>query len=498
MRTFAAGSPTGGVDVKIRGPVSAFGDLVVAPMSPRIQIDAVYGIVDTDVQTFTSGTGAAATASGGLFVTTSGTDAGGYGTIRSERIIRYRPGQGFFARFTAMFDAGVASYLGAAGLFTATDGLWFGYLGTAFGLTRRLPGAAEIRTLTITTGATGAGTIAVTLNGASTNVVIGGALSAAATAQAIAATAFTGWYATATSAAVTFLATAVEVKAGAFTFAAGATGSAATGGVVQVVAGAANDQTTHFVAQTAWNLDRMDGTGPSGYTLVPGNLNIYQISVPYLGAGGATFSIVEPVSGQWVDVHRIQYPGAYQVPNAGNPSFRIGWFSASLGSTTSRTVKGASGGGFVAGEVRPFRSPFGYARTATSVSTEAAVLSIRSMRSFKSVTNQRELVPHSISIGVEGTKPCTIRVYLNAALSGTPAWVATGTDSCVEVEPSNALTASGGTLITATAVAGGGTVDIELHELDVRMAPGDTLTITATITGGAGSNVSVGASWEEF
>lgn len=481
---------------QITGPIGAFGELVVEELHPRVQIDAVYGIHGTDAQTFTNGTGASAGASSGLFEVDCGTDVGGYGTVRSERLARYRPGQGIRARFTAMFSGGEANYLSGAGMFTSTDALWVGYSGATFGLMRRIPGTAEIRTLTITGGATGSGTIGVELNGVTTNVSIGGALSAAATAETIAQETFTGWTVSATGAVVTFLSQSVAVLAGAFSFSAGTSGATATG-PTQVQAGTANDIATGFVAQTSWNIDVCDGTGPSGINLDPSKLNVWQIVLPYLGAGAITFSVMDPVTGRFQPVHRIPYPNANTTPNAGNPTYRIGWFSASLGSTTSYTVKGASGAIFVEGERRAFRDPAAYARTATSVSSEVALVSIRDNSVFSSVTNQREVDPHTITAGVEGSKPAVIRVYKNATLSGVPAWTSQGSDSCVDYEGTNGLTVSGGLLVAAVAIQGGSSAEIELHELDLRLQPGDTLTVTGEISGGAGNNITAAVTWQE-
>jgi hypothetical protein len=67
----------------------------------------------------------------------------------------------------------------------------------------------------------------------------------------------------------------------------------------------------------------------------------------------------------------------------------------------------------------------------------------------------------------------------------------------VQYEASNGLTVSGGQLIASVALAGGGSTLLSLHELDVRMAAGDVLTIAGSINGGAGNNISVSVNWNE-
>lgn len=466
----------------------AFGESIVAMLEPRVQIDAIYGIQTKDHETYTNGTGAAATAAAGLFVATSGTDVGGYGTVRSRRICHYRPGQGLRARFTAAFDEGVASYLSGAGAFNATDGLWFGYNGADFGITRRIAGSHEIRTLTITGAATGGGTIVVTLNDTAFNVTVGGALTTAEVAETIAQTTFTGWRVTAADSVVTFQAESVAAMAGAFSFAAGTTGATATG-PTQVVAGAANDQDTYFVAQADWNV-------APAFDIDPAKLNVYQILIPYLGAGPIAFQVMNGATGLFETVHRVDYPNNFTVPSAKNPSYRVGWFSASLGSTTSKTVKGASGALFNEGPRQALRDPDAVARTATSVTSEVSVLAIRAANVFSATINQREIEPLIVSAGLEGSKPGVVRVYLGGTLSGLPAWTAADGTS-VESEQTNGLTLTGGSLIAAKALAGGGEAEIRLHEFGVRLQAGEMLVVTAEVQSGAGSNVSVSASWLE-
>lgn len=493
--SFFSGGDGAPVEVEA-GPRGAFGELITAPLIPRVQIDAIYGVNASDVETFTNGAGAQATASGGLFVVDSGTDALGSGTLRSARIARYRPGQGMRARWTAKFDAGVASYLSGAGMFTSTDGVWVGYLGTDFGITRRIPGALEIRTLTVTTGATGAGTIAVELDGATTNTTIGGALSTAATCETIAQETYTGWDASCTGSVVTYQSDTPAVLSGAFSFGAGATGAAATG-PTQVLAGAANDHTTDFVALTAANIDPLDGTGPSRIVLDPSKLNVWEATIAYLGAGNITVAVMSPRTGRFVPVHTYQYPNANTTPNAGNPTYRVGWFSTSEGSTTSLEVAGASAVAFVEGVRLPFRDPHAASRTALTVSTEVAILSIRNETVFGGIANQREVDPQILTLGVDGIKPAEIRVCLNGTLSGVPAWTDVGFDSSVAVEESNGLTHTGCQLVAALAIEGGSSAAINLAGLDLRLHAGDTLTILGTIVGGAGNDITVALTWQE-
>ena len=116
--------------------VSAFGDLIAVDNTPVIQIDFVYGI---NTQTGTSSvvsTGVVDTNASRLRIQT-GVGAAGAGTFQSIRIARYRAGQGMTARFTAAWTNSAADSTQVVGVGNTEVGYFFGYNGTAFGLSIR-------------------------------------------------------------------------------------------------------------------------------------------------------------------------------------------------------------------------------------------------------------------------------------------------------------------------------------------------------------------------
>ena len=104
---------------------SAFGESISVPITPVLQLDALYGLETNKFETFTSGTGIVT--SNTLMRASSGTGAYGYGVIRSKRAVRYRPGQGALARFTAQFSGIVTGYTQRAGFFAQEQALQVGY-----------------------------------------------------------------------------------------------------------------------------------------------------------------------------------------------------------------------------------------------------------------------------------------------------------------------------------------------------------------------------------
>jgi hypothetical protein len=138
--------------------VSAFGDPIAVPMTPLFQFDFVGQLITAGTMTqqggaYITNTGTATTNGGRLRLGT-GTNAAGSASFISYKIARYRAGQGMLARFTFVFQAGVANNIQVAGMCaptltwtnnatapgapitaaTAGDGYFFGFNGTSFGI----------------------------------------------------------------------------------------------------------------------------------------------------------------------------------------------------------------------------------------------------------------------------------------------------------------------------------------------------------------------------
>lgn len=150
---------TGDMQVELGGTnVSAFGDILVAPLSPIMQFDfvgqqVVSGTMNQFGGPILANGGSATTSSGRLQLNTN-TNSAGAAVYISKTIARYRPGQGITARFTAAFSSPVANSTQVIGMTDANitwtnnatapgppmtavdvgDGYFFGYNGTSFGI----------------------------------------------------------------------------------------------------------------------------------------------------------------------------------------------------------------------------------------------------------------------------------------------------------------------------------------------------------------------------
>jgi len=425
------------LEVAIHSPRLPFGSVHTESLTPIFQTDGVYGINAGQVTTVTSGSGGATTVDSS-FSLSSGTTIYSQAVLLGRKRLRYRSGQGVVARFTAKFTTPVANSYQIAGVGHAEDGVYFGYgdtndlANTEFGILYVNRGVREVKTLTITTGATVSSNVTITLNGTAFTVPVTNASNIQRTVYEISTySGYTGWDAYASGATVIFVKKSAGVTAGTQTFGAGTTN--AVGSIVQTTVGVAS--TDLFISQSDWNGDKMDGTGSSGVTIDPTKGNVFQIDIQYLGYGAIVFKIEVAPEGNnpdWVVVHTLQNPNTLTKSTFGNPSFPYTMAVYSAGSTTNLTLQTASFAGFIEGSKILQGNRFTYYNQLTTVGSSnfQALFTIQNKRTFGGRTNQAVINLISASGAVKHTQPVTFYLIRNGVLAGNPNFQDMSSISC--------------------------------------------------------------------
>jgi hypothetical protein len=93
---------------------------------------------------------------------------------------------------------------------------------------------------------------------------------------------------------------------------------------------------TTIVAQTAWNLDRLDGTGPSKLTLDPTKTQIFVIDFQWLGVGRIRFGF--DLNGLIVYCHQIFNANLIVVPYMTSPNLPLRFELSSAGTGAAVTA----------------------------------------------------------------------------------------------------------------------------------------------------------------
>lgn len=125
------------IDVNLTNdPLTAFGETLTAQNHPVTGWTFAYNINAELIRTLLTGSGGATTTNG-IAVISTGAAINSSADISTYRTLRYVPGEGAVARFTAIFTPGVAGSQQHIGVGDDTDGFFFGFDGTRFGVLRR-------------------------------------------------------------------------------------------------------------------------------------------------------------------------------------------------------------------------------------------------------------------------------------------------------------------------------------------------------------------------
>ena len=473
------------------GSTAGFGENLTAEITPIGQYDAIYGLdgdLGVEYETFDA-LGGLGGIENGMFVAKTSTSLYSYGVLRSRRFLRYRPGQSATGRFTAMFTQGVADTEQRAGLFNQESAFMVGYNGEDFGILHSYGAKAAIATLTITGGPSAPDTnCTIVLNGVTHTVLLVGGETAEQTASRINAVTFSGWRTQQVDNTVVFLSRDTNPKAGAFSF----SHANATGTIVLTRQGV--PPTDVWIPQTSWNVDTLQGSGPSGMILNPTKLNVFQIRYKWLGAGAVSFMIEDQNRGKSVEFHKFIWSNQNTQPHIANPSLKIGYVAYNLagGAGTQVEVRGASMMLGVDGKKELNHYPRSASVAKSGLSNDNTdpddihhIISISNPLVVNDKINTRELILNTASLSATASKPTNFLVYLNADLLG-------GVTNIFRTLPeTNVLycTIDGyvdGTLytpLTTSALVGGGQTggqkDLDLNQYNIVIPAGSKLTLCA-------------------
>lgn len=509
-----AGKPQIRVAAKLSGPtiagqVSAFGEPLAISPTAVIQLDGVYGATTDVIQTYTNGTGSVAGSVNQMFQVSTGTTQGGYGVLRSRRFLRYRPGQGIVSRFTAAFTQGVAGSLQFAGLANQENRLAFGFNGDRFGIVRSTGGKAHITLMTMTVAPNATQTATITLNGVAYTVTLGaGTVDAAVTTITNRVGGYGGWLFQQTDGAMLWLAPTLGPNNGTFSFT--STGNAQATFVTKQ-AGVA--QTDYWTYQEDWNIDKMDGsaqidTNPSGMTLDPTKLNVYQIAMRWLGAGAISYAMEDQASGTLVYVHREHYVNQYTTPHIANPSFKITYGAYNSTNTSNLTVKGGSIYGAVEGTIfqneltrSHSASRSGLAKDVThhimTIKNSVVTNGLAGANNGNYIINAKEAIIKALNVSVQSTDPSLVYLFFEpTSFSSTHSYF--NIPYCNEVY--STVTGTLDTTVDNPVYAGvipiNGSVNLDLSPYRITIPPGSQVSIALRSTN-AMSQSTVALVWSE-
>ena len=192
--------------------------------------------------------------------------------------------------------------------------------------------------------------------------------------------------------------------------------------------------TTTFISQSEWNLDKFDGTGPSGKTHNAEYAQIYFVDMEWLGVGRVRYGIFQ--GGIPYYVHQLHHINELTTTYMGNPNLPIRYEIVNrIGSSTTSSMRHiccsvvSEGGSDSLGVIRAIdmaATPF-----TIGGNDHCAVLALRNTTgsNFDAYRgNASQIRPLGVSVMPTGNTPTRWAILLNPTIptSASFAWIPVG------------------------------------------------------------------------
>ena len=262
------------------------------------------------------------------------------------------------------------------------------------------------------------------------------------------------------------------------------------------------------IAQASWNVDPMDGSGPSGITLDLTKSQILFMDLEWLGVGTVRIGFV--INGNFYVCHKFHHanilPYTY-ITTASLPlRYEITNTSATSGVSTLKQICStvlSEGGYELSGLQQAVGNPINSHRTLGTAGTFYPVISLR----LKTTRLDGIVIPSALSAMPISTGNFNWRLIAAGTTTGG-SWVSAGTNSCVEYNISAGTTFTGGRILASgffnATNQGTSQIDISKESLFKFQLERNGLTstpfeLTLVIASDSGSDTVVASlDWEEI
>lgn len=187
------------------------------------------------------------------------------------------------------------------------------------------------------------------------------------------------------------------------------------------------------VGQASWNLDKLDGSGPSGITIDPSKSQIFVLDLQWLGVGRVRCGFY--MNGKIIYAHEFLNSNKVSTVYMTTANLPLRYEISNLAVTTTthdliaicQSVISEQGVEFE--RSNQFSASNG--TTSIAVTTRRAILSVRPAATFNSIVNRGRIAPMLTEI-LATTNAAFFEIVYNPTFTGTPTWTAANASSIVE------------------------------------------------------------------
>lgn len=239
--------------------------------------------------------------------------------------------------------------------------------------------------------------------------------------------------------------------------------------------------------QADWNIDPLDGTGPSGITLDFSKSQILFINFQWLGVGAVVLGF--DIDGELVPAHQFNHANHANTVYATTMNLPVRYETVATGTPPAASDLKAicatviSEGGFQ--DARGYPESASNGVTAIGVTTRRPILSIRPSTTFNSIVNRSMIVLDSMDITCSGNPAFWELVYGGTVTTST-SWASVGSHSPMDVDTASTAITGGQTIQSGYVVAGAGST-----RQSIRNGITSRLPITLNAAGSAPIELSV-------
>lgn len=250
-----------------------------------------------------------------------------------------------------------------------------------------------------------------------------------------------------------------------------------------------------FVPQDSFNIDKMDGTGPSGFNIDPETINVSQCA--FVWHGGLPLTIQLQVGQQWRPVHVFDFSNSITETHLENPHLPVGGIiERTSGTGTDESMKTGSwrGGSIAAAVDEP--SDDWTAHTELDVTLvnnqRTNVMTLRNPTTWQGKQNHVSYELGVITFSSSANKDVAVYGTKGATLTGANAPVAIDVNNYA-LEYINGGTVTGGSRGPATVIKSGGERRTDTRGTGIVIYPGEDFTIEVDAGGAVNGTFSISA-----
>lgn len=243
-----------------------------------------------------------------------------------------------------------------------------------------------------------------------------------------------------------------------------------------------------FIPQTTFNIDKVDGTGKSGFNLNTLKLNIYRISYGYLGIAPVTFQIYGGRIRGWVTVHSYDITNISDGTHINKPYLPLRSEVINSGNNTNLVLQsGSIYCGVIDGDassVDASSREFSFKRSATITAGTSLVVAMHNKATYGGTANKVEDLLLKVGMAVEGTKPVRIDLYRPAIAPTGGTWIDIDTaNSNSEYNITATIDLTGASIRDSWALGKSDSLNAEVTNLNLLLPPDSYGVFVATSTG---------------